>query len=310
MQKKLITLVFVSILTMTFGSGCFSYGERTEQQDVTPQSYEEHSSVPVLMLPPSPTTQPLVPFQPTSNPALGTPITQAPAPVASPVIGYATHSRAFKGQGIHFLNVVKALRVMSPFGESAGAVIEDAAKKPATISAGDTPMISMGSDGSFKVGKGEDVKVVGETTGGSILSQIVTKVKDWGLIILVVIGAIILLPLIFPVLSPIFSLIWSIISGIWTWIKSAASAAATHIQAAIPVVEAEAATAAGKVVSEWRSLTTSAPTPVVTSATAAPVPTVTTSVPVSPTVPTSFPAVPSTTPVVDPTALTKPLNVQ
>ena len=77
MQKKLITLVFVSILTMTFGSGCFSYGERTEQQDVTPQSYEEHSSVPVLMLPPSPTTQPLVPFQPTSNPALGTPITQA-----------------------------------------------------------------------------------------------------------------------------------------------------------------------------------------------------------------------------------------
>jgi hypothetical protein len=333
----------ILVVPLLLVAGCFSYGQRLEQQDVTPQTYEEKTETPMLVAPASIPT----PDRPAVNAVDGGKVpdvksTAAQAQVVTgPVVAYARTFRKFSGQGIHYFNDTKALRFMSPFGVSAGEVITEAAKKPATIAAGDTPMISMGADGSFKVGKGEDVKVAGTVTGGGILDSIITRVKDWGLIILVVIGAVIILPLIFPILSPIFSLIWNVLTGIWTWVKSAASAASTHIQAAIPVIETG-------VVSAWKTVTTTVqpvattttatviiptvtttggltpisvppasdvpsgnPSPVVVPVAAVIVPTVSLDVPVVPTVPplVETPTTVSVSiPVVDPTLPTRPLN--
>jgi hypothetical protein len=276
--------------TLVLGSGCFSYGNRVENQDVTPQSYEERTETPVFVSP--------VPIPTPDHPALqsnaldGAKTHEANSSIpAGAQIAYARTLKLFKGQGIHYFNEVKALRVMSPFGVSAGEVITEAAKKPATISAGDTPTISMHKDGSFKVGKGEETQVVGTETGGTITGSIITRLKDWGLIALIGAGVLLVLPLIFPVLGPIFSLIWSVVTGIWTWVKSLASTAATHIQAAIPGIEAGASSLAGKVVSEWRTMTTSTPVVSPTTPTSVSVVASSTTSPVVPVVPPPAPVV-------------------
>ena len=268
-MRKFALILGLALVMTALGSGCFSYGNRVENQDVTPQSYEERTETPVFVSP--------VPIPTPDHPALqsnaldGAKTHEANSSIpAGAQIAYARTLKLFKGQGIHYFNEVKALRVMSPFGVSAGEVITEAAKKPATISAGDTPTISMHKDGSFKVGKGEETQVVGTETGGSIISSIVTRVKDWGLIILVVIGLIVVLPFFLPVLGPIFSHLLTVLGSLWTWIKSGFSSLATKAQAALPKVES----AAGKVLSEWRTMTTlaTAPLPPITPADPMPIP--------------------------------------
>lgn len=310
MKSWILTLGFPLVLM----AGCFSAASRLEQQDVTPQSYEEKSQVPVLVSP--------IPIATAENPVVQSSVVPPPAvpaskvaaqivtppPITGPVVAYATYSRIFKGQGIHYFNDVHAFRFMSPFGMGAGETISDAAKKPATISAGDTPTISMGPDGSFKVGKGEDAKVVGTETGGSILSQIVTKVKDWGLIILIAIGAIIVLPLVFPILGPIFSHLWAVVTGMWAWIKSIFASLAAKTQAALPVVKADAAALTAKVTSEWRTLTTAvSPAGGMTTASAT---TPTATMTGAPTSVSPASVVPSGNSVVDPTLPTKSLDAK